>query len=45
VFNALGRLPRIGDRVTIPGSDLEVVAMDGRRVAAVRVNRTPLPPR
>jgi len=43
VFNALGRLPRIGDRVTIPGSELEVVAMDGRRVAAVRVNRVPAP--
>ena len=41
VFNALGRLPRVGDRVTIPGCDLEVVAMDGRRVAAVRVNRSP----
>lgn len=41
VFNALGRLPRVGDRVTIPGCDLEVVAMDGRRVAAIRVNRIP----
>ena len=41
VFNALGRLPRIGDRVTIPGCELEVVAMDGRRVAAIRVNRSP----
>ena len=41
VFNALGRLPRIGDRVTIPGCELEVVAMDGRRVAAIRVNRAP----
>jgi CBS domain containing-hemolysin-like protein len=28
--------------VTIPGCELEVVAMDGRRVAAVRVNRVPL---
>ena len=42
VFNALGRLPRVGDRVTIPGCELEVVAMDGRRVAAVRVNRVPV---
>lgn len=41
VFNALGRLPRVGDRVSIPGCELEVVAMDGRRVAAVRVNRVP----
>jgi CBS domain containing-hemolysin-like protein len=39
VFGALGRVPRIGDRVRIPGAELEVVAMDGRRVAAVRVHR------
>ena len=37
VFGELGRLARMGDRVTIPGAALEVVAMDGRRVAAVRV--------
>jgi len=42
VFNALGRLPRVGDRVAIPGCELEVVAMDGRRVAAIRVNRIPV---
>ncbi len=42
VFNALGRLPRVSDRVVIPGCELEVVAMDGRRVAAVRVNRVPV---
>ena len=39
VFARLGRIPRVGDRVTIPGGDLEVIAMDGRRVAGVRVNR------
>jgi len=39
VFSRLGRLPRVGDRVAFPGGDLEVVAMDGRRVAAVRVHR------
>jgi CBS domain containing-hemolysin-like protein len=37
VFGELGRLAKIGDRVRIPGGELEVVAMDGRRVAAVRV--------
>lgn len=37
VFGELGRLARIGDRVRFPGGELEVVAMDGRRVAAVRV--------
>ncbi len=39
VFSTLGRLPKIGDRVPFPGGELEVVAMDGRRVAAVRVHR------
>lgn len=38
-FAALGRLPRVGDRVGYPGGDLEIVAMDGRRVAALRVHR------
>ncbi len=39
VFSALGRLPKVGDLVQVPGAELEVVAMDGRRVAAVRVLR------
>ncbi|MDQ3697282.1 MAG: hemolysin family protein [Gemmatimonadota bacterium] len=42
VFSKLGRLPKVGDRVNYPGGELEVVAMDGRRVAAVRVHRTPI---
>jgi CBS domain containing-hemolysin-like protein len=37
VFGALGRVPKMGDRVRFPGGQLEVVAMEGRRVAAVRV--------
>ena len=37
-FGKLGRLPRVGDRVTYPGGELEVVAMDGKRVAALRVH-------
>ena len=37
VFGELGRVPKMGDRVRFPGGELEVVAMDGRRVAAVRV--------
>jgi CBS domain containing-hemolysin-like protein len=40
VFARLGRLPRMGDRATFPGGELEVVAMDGRRIAALRVHRT-----
>ena len=39
VFAMLGRLPRIGDRVNYPKGELEVVAMEGRRVAAVRVHK------
>lgn len=38
VFAMLGRLPKVADRVTYPGGELEVVAMDGRRVAGVRVH-------
>ena len=37
VFCELGRLAKMGDRVRFPGGQLEVVAMDGRRIAAVRV--------
>jgi CBS domain containing-hemolysin-like protein len=43
VFSKLGRVPKIGDRVTFPDGELEVVAMDGRRVAAVRVLRKAVP--
>jgi putative hemolysin len=39
VFARLGRIPRVGDRVSFPGGDLEVIAMEGRRVAGVRLNR------
>ncbi len=39
VFGVLGRLPHVGDRVAYSGGELEVVAMDGRRVAAVRVHK------
>ncbi len=40
VFSRLGRVPKIGDRAPFPGGELEVVAMDARRVAALRVHRT-----
>ncbi len=38
-FSRIGRLPHIGDRAPFPGGELEVVAMDARRIAAVRVHR------
>jgi len=37
VFGKLGRLARIGDSVEIDGWRAEVTAMDGRRIAQVRV--------
>jgi CBS domain containing-hemolysin-like protein len=38
-FAQLGRLPRMGDRVAVPGGEMEVIAMDGRRIAALRIHR------
>jgi CBS domain containing-hemolysin-like protein len=37
IFGQLGRLPRVGDRVAAGKHTLEVVEMEGRRVASVRV--------
>jgi CBS domain containing-hemolysin-like protein len=37
LFGALGRLPRPGDRVPLPGAMFEIVEMDGRRVAKARL--------
>ncbi len=36
LFGALGRLPKIGDRVPIEGGWFEVTAMEGRRVGEAR---------
>jgi CBS domain containing-hemolysin-like protein len=38
-FAKLGRLPKLGDRVPFPDGQLEVIAIEGRRVAALRVLR------
>jgi magnesium and cobalt exporter, CNNM family len=38
-FGRLGRLPKIGDRVEFPGGKLEIIALEGRRVAGLRVHR------
>src|SRR6476659_1922497 len=43
-FAKLGRLPRMGDRIPIPGGEMEVVAMDGRRIAALRIHRSGVRP-
>jgi CBS domain containing-hemolysin-like protein len=42
-FAGLGRAPHIGDRVPFPSGELEIIAVDGRRIAALRVHRDPAP--
>ncbi|MGQ0703953.1 MAG: hemolysin family protein [Gemmatimonadales bacterium] len=37
IFGQIGRLPRVGDRVTAGKHQLEVAEMEGRRVKAIRV--------
>ena len=37
IFGTLGRLPKIGDAVSLGGANFEVVEMDGRRVSQVKV--------
>ena len=44
IFGELGRLPRVGDRVTVQGYGLEVAEMEGRRVKKVRVWAPPEKP-
>jgi CBS domain containing-hemolysin-like protein len=38
IFGQLGRLPRVGDRVTAGPFTFEVVEMDGRRVKTIRLH-------
>jgi CBS domain containing-hemolysin-like protein len=38
IFGQLGRLPRVGDRVTVGPFTFEVVEMDGRRVKTIRLH-------
>ena len=42
VFGQLGRLPRLGDRVTAGSHVLEVTEMDGRRVKSLRLQPVPV---
>lgn len=37
LFGRLGRLPKVGDRITLQGATFEILEMDGRRVGRVRV--------
>ena len=43
VFGQLGRLPRVGDRVSVGPFTFEVVEMDGRRVKTIRLHTAPRP--
>ncbi|HXQ29091.1 MAG TPA: hemolysin family protein [Gemmatimonadales bacterium] len=44
LFGTLGRLPRVGDRVTLTGGAVfEIVAMEGPRVGAARLLTRPVP--
>ncbi|MEU9836622.1 hemolysin family protein [Streptosporangium sp. NPDC048047] len=43
VMATLGHLPAMGERVEIPGFELSVTGMDGRRVSRVRVKRRLVP--
>ncbi|MFJ2031472.1 hemolysin family protein [Streptosporangium sp. NPDC087985] len=44
VMAALGHLPTMGERVEIPGFEMSVTDMDGRRVSRVRIKRRACPP-
>lgn len=41
VFGKLGRLPKPGDRVPVPGGVLEVLEMEGKRVGRIKLTRAP----
>jgi CBS domain containing-hemolysin-like protein len=41
LFGLIGRLPRVGDRVKVGDQQFEIVGMEGRRVAGVRVKMEP----
>lgn len=43
IMARLGRIPRVGDRVEVPGYQFRVMAMDGRRVDRVLVTRVGSP--
>jgi CBS domain containing-hemolysin-like protein len=44
VFGRVGRLAKVGDTVEVEGHRFQVTAVDGRRVAQVRVQKAPKPP-
>jgi putative hemolysin len=41
VLAALGRLPVVGDAVTVEGRELTVLELDGRRIARLSVSPAP----
>src|SRR3989441_10135206 len=43
LFGALGRLPKVGDQVKLPGAGFEILEMEGRPAGKVRVAPPPPP--
>jgi putative hemolysin len=43
VLAELGRLPVVGDTVTVEGRTLTVLELDGRRIARISVSAAPQP--
>ena len=45
LFGTLGRLPKVGDQIALPGATFEIIDMEGRRVGKVKVTkRSSTPP-
>jgi len=44
ITHHLARLPRPGERLTVPGLEIEVLEVDQKRVTKLRLRRKPLPP-
>jgi putative hemolysin len=42
VLAGLGRLPRVGDTIEVEGRTIEVLELDGRRIARLRVDPPPV---
>jgi putative hemolysin len=39
IFTHLGRLPEVGETLRVSGLEMEVLQLDGRRVARVRIRK------
>ena len=39
LFGALGRLPKVGDRVVVKGGTFEITTMEGRRIGEAKFEK------